>query len=177
MPGLSPPRRWLLAAVLLAGVAIIALLFSRVAGGSGNHLGDTAPQFVSTDLSDRTVALSSYRGRPVILNFWASWCVPCRTEFPVLQQLIARHPQVAVLGVVFEDADQPARAFLQAERATWPGVRDPKSQIANAYDVHAKPGIPVSVLIDAAGKVRAYQYGPLTGQASADAFVARAGAR
>ena len=175
MPGLSPPRRRVLAAVLLAGVAVVALLFLRAAGGGGNHVGDTAPQFVSTDLSDRPVSLGSFRGRPVILNFWASWCVPCRREFPVLQQLLTRHPQVAVLGVVFEDADQPARAFLQSERATWPGVRDPRSQIADAYDVHAKPGIPVSVLIDGAGKVRAYQYGPLTDQASADAFVARAG--
>jgi cytochrome c biogenesis protein CcmG/thiol:disulfide interchange protein DsbE len=164
-----------LAGVLLAAVVAVGLLLFRAAGGSGNHVGDAAPQFVSTDLNDRTVSLSSYRGRPVILNFWASWCVPCRTEFPVLHQLLIRHPQVAVLGVVFEDADQPARAFLQSEGATWPGVRDPRSQIADAYDVHAKPGIPVSVLIDSGGTVRAYQYGPFTDEASADAFVAHAG--
>jgi peroxiredoxin len=81
---------------------------------------------------------------------------------------------VAVLGVVFSDADDPARAFLRAEAATWPGVRDPKGQIAGAYDVHAKPGIPVSILIDASGRVRAYQYGPLVDAAAADAFIGAA---
>ncbi len=92
----------------------------------------------------------------------------------MLRQLRVRHPDVVVLGVVFQDADDPARAFLRAQGATWPGLRDPKAQIANAYGVQSKPGIPVSILIDPAGKVVDHHFGPLADQAAADAFVNQA---
>jgi cytochrome c biogenesis protein CcmG/thiol:disulfide interchange protein DsbE len=163
-----------LVVVILAAVGVLAVSLSRGATG-GLTVGQSAPQFVSTDLSGQPVVLGAFLGRTVILNFWASWCIPCRTEFPVLQHLLARHPGVVVLGVVFEDTDNSARAFLQAEGATWPGVRDPRAQIADAYGVHAKPGIPVSVVIDTGGRVRGYNFGPLSDQAAADAFVAKAG--
>jgi cytochrome c biogenesis protein CcmG/thiol:disulfide interchange protein DsbE len=165
-------------AVVLVGVVLLAIPLLRAAkgpsGGTGGERGQQAPDFASTDLSGQPVQLSSYRGHRVILNFWASWCQPCRTEFPVLRQLQARDPDVVVLGVVFDDSDNPARTFLRAEGATWPGVRDPNAQIANAYGVHAKPGIPVSILVDRTGKVVDHRYGPLIDQASADAFVSQA---
>ena len=174
---MSLARRALFVATIGAGLLLVVAVFLRATGsgtGGSGLVGRAAPLFDSKDLAGHPVVLGDYKGRRVVLNFWASWCQPCRTEFPVLQQLESRHPDVAVLGVVFQDADDPARAFLKAEGATWPGVRDPKSQIAGAYDVHAKPGIPVSILIDASGRVRAYQYGPLVDAAAADAFIAAA---
>jgi cytochrome c biogenesis protein CcmG, thiol:disulfide interchange protein DsbE len=168
-------RRALVLAVLLVGLLLLAVPFLRATKGStsgtGGQPGQQAPLFASTDLSGRPVALATYRGHRVILNFWASWCEPCRAEFPVLRQMLTRHPDVVVLGVVFQDSDDPARAFLSAEGATWPGVRDPKAQIADAYGVHAKPGIPVSILIDPTGRVVDRRYGPFVDQASVDAFV------
>ena len=168
-------RRTLVAATLVVGLAILAIPLLRASkattGGTGGQPGQQAALFDSTDLSGRPVVLSAYRGHRVILNFWASWCEPCRAEFPVLRQLLARHPDVVVLGVVFQDSDDPARAFLHSEGATWPGVRDPKAQIANAYGVHSKPGIPVSILIDPSGRVVDRRYGPLVDQTSADAFI------
>jgi cytochrome c biogenesis protein CcmG/thiol:disulfide interchange protein DsbE len=159
-------------AVVVAGLVLLSVPYLRAARSpSGAQLGQTAPLFVSTDLSGQPVVLNAERGHRVILNFWASWCVPCRGEFPVLKQLVTRHPDVVVLGVVFQDVDGPAGAFMRSQGATWPGVRDPHAQIANAYGVHAKPGIPVSILIDGAGKIRARQYGALTDQAAADAFI------
>jgi cytochrome c biogenesis protein CcmG/thiol:disulfide interchange protein DsbE len=175
---MSRTRRRIVVALVLVGVVLLAIPFLRAAkgpsGGSGGQPGQQAPDFASTDLTGKPVALSAYRGHRVILNFWASWCQPCRSEFPVLQQLLTRNADVVVLGVVFEDADSPARTFLRAEGATWPGVRDPKAQIADAYGVRAKPGIPVSILIDRSGRVVDHRYGPLLDQASADAFVAQA---
>jgi cytochrome c biogenesis protein CcmG/thiol:disulfide interchange protein DsbE len=167
------------AVVVLVLVVLAFPLFrpsSGAPGGSGPRVGQAAPPFVSTDLTGQPVDLAAFRGHPVVLNFWASWCIPCRAEFPVLKALLQRHPEVVVLGVVFQDPDASAGGFMRAQAATWPGVRDPKAQIADAYDVHAKPGIPVSILIDAMGTIRARQYGGLADQGAADAFLRPVGA-
>jgi cytochrome c biogenesis protein CcmG, thiol:disulfide interchange protein DsbE len=171
---MSRIRRSLIAAVVGAGVILLGFAVLRPAsGGSAGAVGQSAPLFSSIDLSGRPVLLSSYRGRRVILNFWASWCIPCRSEFPVLKQLQVEHPDVVVLGVVFEDTAASARSFMASQGAGWPAVQDPKSQIADAYGVHAKPGIPVSVLVDPSGQIRARRYGALGNQAAADAFIAQ----
>lgn len=171
-------RRALVLAIILVGLLLLAVPYLRATKGStsgtGGQPGQQAPLFASTDLTDLTgqpVVLAAYHGHRVVLNFWASWCEPCRAEFPVLRQMLTRHPDVVVLGVVFQDSDDPARAFLRAEGASWPAVRDPKAQIADAYGVHAKPGIPVSILIDPTGRVVNRRYGPFVDQASVDAFV------
>lgn len=167
------------AIVVALVVVVLAVVLLRPAGGTGGpgtgaQPGQQAPLFETTDLTGRPVSLSAYRGHPVVLNFWASWCIPCRAEFPVLKQLVTRDPRVVVLGVVFNDADGPALAFMRQMGATWPGVRDPKSQIADAYDVHSKPGIPVSVLVSPTGRVVDRRYGGLTNVGDAVAFVAEA---
>ncbi len=165
------------ALAVIAVIVVVVLLFGSSGSGSGSgHLasGQPAPLFQTFDLQGKSVALKDFKGRRVVLNFWASWCEPCRTEFPVLKRLQATQPHVAVIGVVFEDGDSPARAFLKAEGATWPGVRDPAGAIAAAYDVHAKPGIPVSVLIGPDGSIRGRQTGPLTDDSAAKAFVDQA---
>jgi cytochrome c biogenesis protein CcmG/thiol:disulfide interchange protein DsbE len=135
-------------------------------------VGTAAPGFVSTDLNGARVRLGDFSGHPVLVNFWASWCIPCRTEFPVLRSLVDRRPDVKVLGVVFEDSASAARTFSADQRATWPSVVDPDGKIAGGYGVAQKPGIPVTVLVDGAGVVRARHLGPLTTLAEAEAFLA-----
>jgi peroxiredoxin len=164
---------------VVVGVFVLAaVVFLRPAGGgsggSAGQPGQPAPLFASTDVTGQQVTLSAYRGHRVVLNFWASWCIPCRAEFPVLKQLRAAHPDVVVLGVVFQDVDGAAAGFMKAEGATWPAVRDPNAQIADAYGVHSHPGIPVSILIDPSGRVRARQVGPLVDAAAAQSFVDQA---
>jgi cytochrome c biogenesis protein CcmG, thiol:disulfide interchange protein DsbE len=169
-------RRLAAAAVAAVAVAVAGVvLFGSAGSGSGRAAsGQPAPLFSTFDLQDRPVALKDFRGHRVVLNFWASWCEPCRAEFPLLRQLRAAHPDVVVLGVVFQDGDGPARGFLRSQGATWPGLRDPAGQIANAYGVHAKPGIPVSVLVAPDGTIRGRQVGPLPDAAAAQAFIAQA---
>ena len=145
--------------------AIVGLFFafqpSDDSGGSGTvaRVGRPAPKFETFDLAGAPVSLASVKG-PVLLNFWASWCTPCREEFPMLARVHGKG--ATVLGVVFRDTDESARKFMQEQRAAWPGLIDPKNQIADAYDVHPKPGIPVTYAIDSAGLVRAKHLGPLT---------------
>jgi cytochrome c biogenesis protein CcmG/thiol:disulfide interchange protein DsbE len=158
----------------IAVVVLIGLLFQPSGSGSGSTIGagrSVAPLFRTFDLDGHRVALADYRGHRVVLNFWASWCVPCRQEFPLLRELRARHPDVVVLGVVFQDGDSSARGFMKSQRATWPGLRDPAGQIANAYGVHPKPGIPISVLVGPDGTIRARQVGPLPDAAGVDHFI------
>jgi cytochrome c biogenesis protein CcmG, thiol:disulfide interchange protein DsbE len=153
---------------LLAGV-------TAACGGGGPtrraEVGQPAPLFSTFDVDGRPVSLSSFKGRPVLVNFWASWCVPCRAEFPVLRKAIETHPGLVVLGVVFQDGRGPAAAFLRDQHATWPGLIDPKGQIAKAYGVAAKPGIPVTVAIGADGIVRSRHLGPLPQDADLDALL------
>ena len=174
---MSARRRILTLAVVGVAAVLVGVGLFRpagraiAAGGTGPRLGQAAPLFESTDLTGRPVALADFRGRPVLLNFWASWCVPCRSEFPVLKRLQAEQPDLALLGVVFQDGDASARRFMQAQGATWPGVRDPKGQIAAAYGVRPKPGIPVSILVSSSGLVITSRPGPLTSDGAARDFV------
>jgi len=130
--------------VIAIGVGV-ALRPSSDDGGVSRR----APTFETFDLLGEPVRLVDYRGKVVVLNFWASWCVPCRKEFPLLKQV--HGGDVAVLGVVYQDSKRAAAAFMRQQGATWPGLIDPKGQIAKAYGVGAKPGIPVTFAINARG--------------------------
>lgn len=122
----------------------------------------TAPAFATQDLNGKAVALRSYRGQTVVLNFWASWCIPCRHEFPLLAQIDAR-PNVTVLGVVYNDSTTNARKFMADHGGTWPGLVD-DGQIARAYRVG--PGIPATIVIGPNGKVVRRNLGEIRSVAS-----------
>ncbi|MGH2467821.1 MAG: TlpA family protein disulfide reductase [Candidatus Limnocylindrales bacterium] len=113
---------------------------------------------LSTD-TGQDVSLASLRGRPVIVNFWASTCIPCRTEFPLFKAALASHAadRLTILGVVYKDATSAARTFMTAEGADWPMLLDPDGTVAAAYGVEA---IPMSFYVDPAGIVRYVSFGP-----------------
>ena len=150
-----------MAAVLVGAAVVVVVVAFRPAGEEG-LLRRPAPAFETFDLEGQPVKLADYRGKAVLVNFWASWCVPCRKEFPLLKEV--HGDQVVVLGVVFRDERRTAAAFMRDQGATWPGLIDPKGQIAAAYGVRLKPGIPVTVAIDAGGVVVARHIGELREQ-------------
>jgi len=125
----------------------------------GVRVGDQAPPLSGTTLDGRSMSLANLRGKPVIVNFWASWCVPCRAEFPLFRDAQARHPSLAILGVVFDDDAGAARRFAATEGAAWPSLTDPDGSRASVYTVLAPPQ---TYFIDRDGIVRSRQIGELT---------------
>lgn len=136
-----------------------SFLLAACGGGSdkGAEVGDTAPTFATRDLSGERVRLADFEDETVVVNFWASWCVPCRNEFPLLARAHALDG-VTVLGVVYNDSLDKARDFMRDYGGTWPGLRDDGS-IAKAYRVG--PGIPATVVIGPDGKVTQRHIGEL----------------
>ena len=124
--------------------------------------GNTAPAIAGTALDGSTVSLDAYKGHPVVVNFWASWCVPCREEFPVFKdKLAALGPSdgLVVLGVLYKDQADLAKSFVTDFGATWPTVTDPDGSIGTAYRIAAPPQ---TFFIDKTGVIRAVQVGAMT---------------
>jgi thiol-disulfide isomerase/thioredoxin len=84
------------------------------ADGAAGRIGAAAPDFEWTDLGGKTLRLSSYRGKVVVVNFWATWCPPCREEMPALQRVAASEPDVVVLEVDLMEPGDKARSFLDS---------------------------------------------------------------
>lgn len=121
-------------------------------------MGDPAPPIVGTTLDGGPFDLTSLRGRPVIVNFWASWCGPCRDELPLFRAKLAEHEAegLAIVGVMYRDEADLAQAFATGFGVTWPTVVDPSGTLASAYRVVAPPQ---TYFIDRAGVVRSIQIG------------------
>jgi len=125
------------------------------------RIGEPAPAFVLSDLDGNRLSLGDLRGRPVIVNFWASSCAPCVDEFPLLTSAAAAHRSdgLAVVGIVVRDSSVAARDFLARMQATWPSAMDPGDAIAMQYGII---GPPDSFFIDRKGVVVSRQIGPLS---------------
>lgn len=158
------PRGWLIVAAVLPLVLLLAwgVVLATRGGQStvGATIGQTAPDFALSDLDGNPVRLSDLRGKAVVLNFWASWCGPCVEEFPLFRQAAEAHSGgVAVVGIVFRDGSEAARAFMTRFGAAWPSAMDPGEQVARDYAIY---GPPETFFIDSAGVVRGHQIGQLT---------------
>ena len=107
------------------------------------------------------VSLASLRGRPVVLNLWASWCDPCREEAPILEQVWARYKDrgVVVLGLDTQDLTEKAMAFIRRYRLTYPSLRDPGDDSKRRLGA---TGVPETWIIDRDGNVALHQIGQVT---------------
>jgi thiol-disulfide isomerase/thioredoxin len=131
-----------------------SLLMQGSAACAGTALKEVAPDFSLDDLDGRSHTLSEYRGKVVLLNFWASWCPPCRLEMPSIErlyQLKLRRPFM-VLGINQGETSENAFASLGMFKPmpTFPILLDSKSQVAKSYAVQ---GLPSSFLLDRDGKI------------------------
>jgi cytochrome c biogenesis protein CcmG, thiol:disulfide interchange protein DsbE len=168
-----PAALGLVVAAAVATLAIFVVLFVPLGGSPaakpgasvdslvvGGHplVGKPAPEIDLLTIDGEPVKLSELRGQPVLVNFWATWCPPCREEFPLMASAYAKHETdgLEILGVMHQDLADGARAFAQDTGATWPILADPED---TAYQDYLVVGLPTSFFIDAEGIVRAFSLG------------------
>ena len=146
----SPRPLVIFVAVLGAGL-LIAWLLGREPVTTA-EVGATAPDFEVTLLDEGTFDLSDHLeadGRPIVLNLWASWCIPCRTEMPTLSEFARSNPDVLVLGVAVEDTLERASEFAAEIEVVYPlAMGDPAFETA-----YPRLGLPVTYFIDGDGLV------------------------
>jgi cytochrome c biogenesis protein CcmG/thiol:disulfide interchange protein DsbE len=144
-------NRWLkLGALALFTVIGMQLLLRDAPGRSPTKPGAVAPALALTDLGGRKVDLGALRGRVVLVNFWATWCPPCRAELPELAELWQEHKDgcFELLGVAEESP--PADLAAASRAIPYPVLTDPRGQVAGAWGVG---GFPSSFLVDPRGEV------------------------
>jgi cytochrome c biogenesis protein CcmG/thiol:disulfide interchange protein DsbE len=117
------------------------------------RVGAPAPAFSLQRLSGGDLSLASFRGKTVVLNFFASWCAPCKREAPDLESIWRRHRSdgLVVLGVDSGDTKGAVRSFLRAHGITYPIAFDPGQKLA--LGAYALPGLPVTYVINPAGRI------------------------
>lgn len=129
-------------------------------GAPRPELGVEAPDFVlETAATGEQVRLSDFRGQTVVLNFWATWCVPCRTEMPDLQAAY-ENDDVVVLAVNQEESDAAVQRFVDEFALSFPVVLDRQGDVRAHYNVI---GLPATFFIDPDGVIRARTFGPVFG--------------
>ena len=146
--------------VAFAATSVVALLGVSCGGEAGITLppqvGDPAPAFAAPSLeTGDSVSLASLRGRPLVLNLWATWCPPCREETPYLQSIYERFRDrgLQVVGVTVDSrtAAETARGFLRDVGATYPQLHDPSMRVADIFRVI---GLPATYVLDSDGVLR-----------------------
>ncbi len=186
-----PTRRTL--SISLSLIALAALVAAGCGSSQGGDYGGQHPDY-ATALAGSPAPLATlhseadkllpggtdaYEGRiaalagyPVVANVWASWCGPCRFEFPVLQKLSARYgKRVAFLGIDSQDSDDAAAGFLEEAPVSYPSYTDPDKKIADSLG--ATVGLPDTAFYDRAGKLIYLKQGPYAHDSELEADVKR----
>lgn len=153
--------RFIVPLVMLALVGLLAYgLLQPTKDPPSVLLNKPAPTFALQDTAGKVHDLSAYRGKPVLINFWASWCVPCHQEAAALVQAAQdMSGKVQFLGVLYNDKTGKDREFVQRYGVPYPTVLDPKATTAIDYGVGQ---IPDTFLIDAQGNVVYHHLGAVT---------------
>lgn len=138
---------------------VIALPMSTA---SAAKVGDLAPNFTLKSATGANLRLSEFRGEVVMINFWATWCGPCRQEMPVLEKLYSRYHDVGfeLLGVSIDENSAKAKNMAKRLKVNYPILFDLEKDVSELYDVDA---MPTTVMVDRDGRVRHIYRGYLPG--------------
>ena len=150
---------------LLSVVVSVAVGAGLLVGLRGSpslpmRLEQAAPEFALPTLGDgRSLALADLRGRAVFVNFWATWCAPCRVEAPSLDRLYRslRHEGFEVVAISIDESSEPVRAFRDEFELSFPILLDPEQR---SYDAYHVSGLPETFLLDARGQLVEHFVGP-----------------
>ncbi|MGH7544962.1 MAG: peroxiredoxin family protein, partial [Gemmatimonadota bacterium] len=146
-------RQWMVA----FGVLLVlggALAWGALHTSRGVEVGDLAPAYAARALDGDTVHLADLRGRPVLLNVWATWCGPCRVEMPSIQRLYDAYRDrgfvVLAVSVDAAHAEPAIRDFVEEYGLTFPVLHDPESRVSEVFRTR---GVPETLVLDAAGTI------------------------
>ena len=139
-------------------IAVVFGIFAASSLASSGMEGQPAPDFALKSSTGQNLRLSEYRGDVVMINFWATWCGPCRQEMPLLDELYSRYHRVGfnLLGVNIDDDSRRAMQMVDELGVNFPVLFDASKEVSELYDVEA---MPVTVLVDREGTVRYVHHG------------------
>jgi cytochrome c biogenesis protein CcmG/thiol:disulfide interchange protein DsbE len=151
--GRAATRRWRKATIwAAAAVAVVTIVYGFVRpSDEPTKVGTPAPEFELARLTGPgSISSEDLKGKPLIINFWASWCEPCKDEAPLLEAAWDEHrgDGLTILGVDLRDAPDSARAFLEEHDLTYPTVVDPDMELAGALGIGATDVLPQTFFVD-----------------------------
>lgn len=154
---------WIVVVGLLITAPLVAVLYS----GFGKDPkavpfaldGKPAPQIQLVDLDGNAFDLAQHRGKPVVLNFWSTWCQPCKIEHPLLVRAPSMYPDVTFLGVIYSDEPSAARRYLKTAGTSYPHLVDEQGRTAIDYGV---AGVPETFFISTDGTLVKKHVGALS---------------
>lgn len=163
-------RAWVIGGTLAAVFAVAVVGLALAQRGGEEEKGLAPPIELRRLGGEGTVSLASFRGRPVVVNFFASWCVPCRKELPAIQAVASKlDGRVAFLGVDHQDNERAALDLLADTGVRFPSGYDPEGKVATSFGLL---GMPTTLFIDAEGRLLDRHMGELT-QAQLEASINR----
>jgi thiol-disulfide isomerase/thioredoxin len=151
---------YFLAAGLLVGVSLGALILS--AGSSVRRapsVGEAVEEITFQGLQQQQMRLSQFRGKVVVLNFWATWCVPCKDEMPLLQgKYESQRDKIVIIGINSQESEADVKTYLENNQITFPIALDDSGELARKFMIQ---GYPTTYFLDESGIIRAEHIGAL----------------
>ncbi len=139
-------------------LGLLVTVFATTSLASSGLEGQAAPDFALKSSTGENLRLSEYRGDVVMINFWATWCGPCRQEMPLLDELYTRYERVGfnLLGVNIDDDSRRAMQMIEELGVNFPVLFDARKEVSKLYEVEA---MPATVLVDREGNIRFVHHG------------------